>query len=588
MYRLLALVKQGVKALIASLKRFPESIAFAALTSAALIALVHLGPGTSSDTREILTRVAMTTALGIPLFLCIRLIFERAVGFGKAHYTAVSLLGIILLAAYYFLFLGDIDKMAQVSMYFAVNIALYLGFFFIPYLYRQEGFEIYVVKVLTRAFITSFFTAVLFLGLTALLFTANRLLNMPVTNKTYMTIWILATVLFAPSFFLGGIPGRDEKHQLEDYPNPLKVLLQYIVMPILSAYTAILYLYLVRIVVQQRWPVGMVAHLVLWYSVICAGVIFLTHPLARESKWVKSFAFWIVKLIPPVLAAMFVSIGIRIRAYGFTENRYYVVVLGLWVLGIMLYLNFSKKPNMTVLPVSLAIVALLSVFGPWSSFSVSKYSQNARLMKILSQYDMIKDGNIVKAKTAESIPVEDRAEISSILGYFDRYHGFDYVKLLPEGFTLDDMEKVFGFSYIYRGFITPDREFFNYGSYAVEQAINVEGYDYFFDMPGSRLEGKIAFGGIEATYDYSTSRLEITYNGRVEYETLLSDLAQELHEKYGSGRNISLDPEDLMLEGESKNLRVKVALRYIQGHVNEENKASVDSAEFYVFIDIKQ
>ena len=141
---------------------------------------------------------------------------------------------------------------------------------------------------------------------------------------------------------------------------------------------------------------------------------------------------------------MLFSIGIRIKFYGITENRYYVLVLGLWVLGSMLYLNLAKARKTVVLPVSLAIVVALSVIGPWSSFAVSKWSQNRRLERLCDQYGMADSGTI---SPSSQVAQSDRREMAAILQYFDRYHNLADVKLLPQGFTLAQFEQVFGFSY---------------------------------------------------------------------------------------------------------------------------------------------
>ena len=85
-------------------------------------------------------------------------------------------------------------------------------------------------------------------------------------------------------------------------------------MPIITVYTAILYVYFVKILITLQWPVGMVAHLVIWYSIISTGVIFLISPLIEGNKWVKNFIFWFTKLVIPIMIMMFVSLGIRINA----------------------------------------------------------------------------------------------------------------------------------------------------------------------------------------------------------------------------------------------------------------------------------
>ena len=72
---------------------------------------------------------------------------------------------------------------------------------------------------------------------------------------------------------------------------------------------------------------------------------------------------------------------------GITENRYYVMV-GLWVLSGMIHTSLPTQKEY-YLPV-LALVAVLSISGPWSSYSVSKFSQNKRFEAILTRNGMLR------------------------------------------------------------------------------------------------------------------------------------------------------------------------------------------------------
>lgn len=99
---------------------------------------------------------------------------------------------------------------------------------------------------------------------------------------------------------------------------------------------AILYIYFIQSLVTLEWPKGTVSHLVLWYSAFSAVVLFLLYPLVQENKYIRLFFTWFPKLALPAILVMFAAIGIRIHAYGVTENRYFVVALGLWVFVMLL------------------------------------------------------------------------------------------------------------------------------------------------------------------------------------------------------------------------------------------------------------
>lgn len=68
-------------------------------------------------------------------------------------------------------------------------------------------------------------------------------------------------------------------------------------------------------------------------------------------------------------------------------------------------LKFCTVINILI-PFTLSIVALISVFGSFSSYSISKISQNNRLEKILLKDNMIKNGKI---QSSPDISKEDKS-----------------------------------------------------------------------------------------------------------------------------------------------------------------------------------
>jgi hypothetical protein len=87
----------------------------------------------------------------------------------------------------------------------------------------------------------------------------------------------------------------------------------------------------------------------------------------------------------PLILLLFIAIIRRILDYGITENRYFVLVMALWILGNTLYLLLSKKKLTKVLPISLFVLAILISFGPWGAFSTSKKSQVHQFKKVFSK-----------------------------------------------------------------------------------------------------------------------------------------------------------------------------------------------------------
>ncbi|MBU3143937.1 DUF4153 domain-containing protein [Clostridium sp. CF012] len=575
-----------VKGIVSSINRFPQTIGISTACVILLIYISEIAPQANGDFIETLGRITMVLALGVPLSLCINLYFEGLEKCKKVSLYVSYLGGTVLLIIYYYLFLKEIGmiRMVAMSRYIAFSLILYLIFLIISYLPDRPDFEIFVVRVFTRFFTTVLYSLVLYLGLSAILFTIDKLLGINIKGELYYYTFLIVAGTFAPSFFLAGIPTKNEKLTLNDYSRLLNVLVLYIIMPLISVYTIILYIYFGKIIITRQWPEGLVSNLVLWYSVISAAVLFFISPLLNEKTWTKKYMKYFPKAILPLIVMMFISIGIRINAYGVTENRYFVVALGIWVFLIMIYFAATKKLRNILLPLSLVAITTISVFGPFSSYSVSKYSQNKRLDKIFIANHMIKDSSVIKASAAVSN--EDSRQISSILNYFQRNHSLKDVKSLPQDFKNSDMERVLGVKYTDE-YNTGNNGYFYFNSSGPLKPIDIRGYDYFFD---SRTNGQqVSNTSFSIDFDYKSSTLEITQDAKAIYKKNLQDFTNLLMDKYGSNQDQKNIPsEEMSFEDENGKVKIKIQFSSISGNKNNSSgKIESKNFEFYVLVKLE-
>lgn len=572
------LLRKGIISLYQSIKRFPITIFFTTLTTVLLIIYTWADRQT---TVEILTRLAMVSALAVPMTLSFALAIERKKWSQAVEYGSYAL-ALCALVLYYFFLLPELG-MLPITRYLAVTIALYLAFLFVPYFFNRPGFELYVIKVITRFLVTAIYSAVLFAGLAITLLTIDLLLGIDVSFTFYSNVWLVVAGIFAPCFFLAGLPAAGEDMEAVTYPSLLKILLLYIVMPIILTYTSILYIYFLKTLVTFAWPEGTVSHLVLWFSVFSAGVIFLIYPMVRDNRFVKFFASWFPKLVLPAILVMFMAIAVRINAYGVTENRYFVVALGLWVFGIMLYFSLTKHFRNIILPVSLALVALLTVVGPWSAYSISRSSQNARFEALASEYNMIA-GDTLKSPNRE-ISGPDKRAIVSILEYFDQSHSLSDVRLLPQDFQFQDMERIFGFS---REDIwgQPGRlEYFQL--YTLAGPLDVRGYDYFLNS-ANLLRETVILDDLTVSYSTDELRLTVTRGNQEIYAKDLKAFAEEIVERQGPG-NREVPAEDMTFHDENEAVQVKLVFTGIQGTTDSDGTAiGIQSLEFNLLLREKE
>lgn len=118
------------------------------------------------------------------------------------------------------------------------------------------------------------------------------------------------------------------------------MLLNYILSPALLIYAGILYLYFIKIALLWSLPKGGVAYIVVSFTTVTFILkgcqVFLTR---RYYDWFFNHASIVVM---PALVMYWVGSLYRIREYGFTEDRVYLVVVGLILTGVA-FLFFSKR-----------------------------------------------------------------------------------------------------------------------------------------------------------------------------------------------------------------------------------------------------
>ncbi|MBZ4664287.1 MAG: rane protein [Caloramator sp.] len=564
------------KALESSIRRFPLTVISAFATCITIIIMIEQ----KRDPSLTLQRLTMIFALSIPITLSFKLMWERK-GRNLKQLLMYYLSSIILIIAYYFIFLNKIDYIST-SRFIGTNLIFYLLFLFIPYFLNRENFEMYSIKIFTGFFITAIYTLVLFLGLSAILFTIDSLLGIKVESETYIETWFVCLFIFAVNYFLSLVPKKEDTFTKFDFPRAFNILLNYIVIPLLSAYTVILYIYFFKIIITQNWPKGLVSHLVLWYSFITILVVFFIHPIKEDVKIAYYFTKIITKIIIPLIIMMFFSMGIRINAYGVTEPRYYVIVAGIWILFVFIYWNITKQPKNTLIPSTLALTIFISLFTPLSSFSISRYSQNKRFENLLIKNNILKDGKIQKNP---NINKDDQRKISSIISYFETRQGIDKLKYVPKDFNSSKMSEIFGFNYETPYF--PKEQYFYY-RIAPNSLIDIKGYDYFIQFSSYNQELQ---NSEEFSFKYYNIKSELViFKGNKEvYRKNISEILQNAYKKYSSNRpDMELKIEELSVVDENEALRVKIILNNVSGRVDDNEDIRVDGCDFLIMYSIRK
>lgn len=261
-------------------------------------------------------------------------------------------------------------------------------------------------------------TLILAGGLSAILASIGYLFEIKISHKIYGDIWALGWCLFFPLYVLAGVPRQLEAEGGCDIPAPVSFIANYLLVPMMLAYTGILYAYGLKIALQWELPRGNLAYMVTGFGAVGVLTHLAIYPLRTRSTMLLRFfdrAFYALLPVPLLLLA--VGIWTRINDYGLTEQRYAILLCLGWLAALAAFkITRTDKFHIKHVPLALAALCLAASFGPWSAADVSLKSQYVRLEQHLQSAGVLgADGKVQKAR--ENVPFEERRAISSILEY---------------------------------------------------------------------------------------------------------------------------------------------------------------------------
>lgn len=417
-----------------TLLRFPFVILSSILGAFLMIFIIEIEAEAHQDYKFIYNMV-MCCGLGISFLLSLTLRNE-VFKLDRTKNYIIQASGIILLVVYYFslpkdLGLIDITRflLFALGFHFLVSFTAFMNKD-VEHQQNVDAFwrfnKLFFIRILTSIL----FSGVLFAGLAVAILSFNELFNAGIKERIYPQLFFFILGVFNTWFFLAGIPQNlNEFYEEEVYPKALKLFTQFVLLPLVTVYLIILYMYMGKIIILWNLPVGWVSYLILCFSIAGILSLLLIYPIRNyeENKWIKVFSksFYIALL--PLIVLLFVAILTRLFTYGITEKRYFVFVLACWLAFISLYFLFSKAKNIKLIPISLCLLCFVTSFGPWGAFSVSERSQMNRLEKLLTDNKILVDGKIKPVTESEhkNISAKDEGNISSIMDFLSERHSIN-------------------------------------------------------------------------------------------------------------------------------------------------------------------
>ncbi len=452
-------------------------------------------------------------------------------------------------------------------IYFTLIAALIVGSAFVGKLNYHKDYVAYVAKILKAFIIANIYSFIVFIGVSGIIFALESLFKFNFADLVYLRVAIFSFILFNVVTFFADFPKVSDSFLDYKYPKAFKILLVYIITPIVIIYTGILLAYFIKILLLWQIPNNLIVNLVIWFASFAVIYLFFISRI-DSIDFINKFKIIFPFTLFPLLAMMFFAIYLRIREYGITENRYLVVAGGVWILLSLIYYIFYRDNSNITVPIFLSVIILISGIGPASATSLSVRSQNSRFEKLLKENKMLAGEEI---KPNLNIDSDAKNQIIDIVSYMVRTDRVEELSYMPKDFKLseDSFKKLFGFSNIIE-----DKDYLGYSYSDNPRSENDLGFN--IDIDGYKnlifvysLDDYMTSGSYK--FERNKKNIKIYKKSHDDYKLQMTIDLAKLRDKLKLLKNTkdSISMEDLAIE--EKDYKVVFTNIYFGDNDNIEN-----------------
>lgn len=531
------------------------------LMSLATVIIIIYGIETEPDKENsyYLLRLGIVFSLGISSQFALKIISQRI-----RNGIIWQIIGLLFLIGFYFVFPKNENNFTDFYVFIIVPsvILSHLLVAFIAFTRKEnseQNFWQYNKNLFINLFLTAVFTCVLTGGVELAILAIQELFNYNFDKKIYLETFVTLSIFGSTFIFLlFNETGLEYLEKEGTYPVVLKFFTQFILIPLLIIYAVILYFYCLKITINWQLPRGWVSYLILAYAIVGILALLLVHPLKNENakSWIIIFNKIFYYTLIPLIVLLFIAIFTRVLQYGYTEARYFVLLISIWLSLIVLYFIFFKKGTIKFIPISLFIFGLFALVFPYfNAFSVSKRSQEKELARVLTENKLIVNGKIdFKITVLDTVANEVENKFEFLSERLDK----DYLKTFLDDKTKTEVDKnKFWYSDLFKNVKFTDKTVNTYlRIYSNRNVYEIKDYQFLLKSEyGGDFESNINKDKIKIIKSNGTnSTFEIKINDDVKD---IMPLIKEFCEKH---KNASKDVivDELSLNIELNKYKIKI------------------------------
>ena len=334
---------------------------------------------------------------------------ELSYEYGIHKFDKLSPLVSVLAAAISYLLQRHFDNIYIYTALAALCISIVALIAFVLY-HKKEDRPI-VSHLIKSGFIVAVFTGVVFAGVSVCLAAFHFLIfHFDQVWKIYGILYLLAVGLFGVTLFLSYVPRPDEEVSI---PATYRTIIHKALFFIYLILIGILYLYILKIIVTWKMPVGRLN----WFGsfALLFYVFFYLSVDEKDGHYQALFKKHGAYLLIPVLAIQIFAIIIRLNAYGLTTARMMSLILIVIAVGFMAAQIFGFHVSLCF-PLIL-LLAFVFTCTPLNIYDVPNRAQEKRLKNALTEGGALVDGVLNDTVNMEAQYLEDARSAYDYLRY---------------------------------------------------------------------------------------------------------------------------------------------------------------------------
>lgn len=341
----------------------------------------------------------------------------------KACYFASALLWIPL-----FIWKPELEEAGYVAIYLISFILLLAA----DGRQDNEHYAATILHSLVKGAAAVLVAGVLSLVLLAIISSVDFLfLSRSLAEKWYVYPQMLVWQVIAPMLCCAFVSETPAQWKAQRF---LTIIVEYVLTPALLIYAAILYAYMLRILIQWKLPDGGVAYLVGGFIGVALACRLL------QALVTKPHFAWFYRYFPYVaigpLVLLWIGIGRRIGEYGLTDMRVYLVAVSMLLTLFTLMLLWPRTRSFFRMSLITGCAAAVLTFIPGiRARDLGIRSQRARLEKVLPAL-------LVDGKFPEDAPYTAIADSYDLRRKWDS--ASSAVNYLRKELGADNFEEMYG------------------------------------------------------------------------------------------------------------------------------------------------